>query len=209
MGDQKLNFNEVESWLKALFAGRTRKDGTPESEHSIRVGRMIKRLKLYIEERYGTSFVTDNDILGGYCHDVLEDIPKTRRTDGTIFFDRSRCNELMVEISDRFGEAVLERVLLVSHDFEARSTSGRRQSLIQKSDHWGAPHCIIEMADQADNFDGMHLLSRGRASYVTYLLGTVIPHRLRTMGLGDLYEIMREFYALPNFDDTQEDLDSD
>ena len=52
----------LETWLSGAFIG-TRKDGSPEALHSIRIGRALR-----------DSGEDDITVFGGYCHDVIEDI---------------------------------------------------------------------------------------------------------------------------------------
>ncbi len=55
---------ELEAWLRHAFGNRKRKTGAPLVDHSLRVGRRLKR--------EGQDPLT---VFAGYCHDVLEDLP--------------------------------------------------------------------------------------------------------------------------------------
>ena len=194
---------QSEQLVRKFLTGKVRKDGSPLENHSLRLGRKFRTLKLLLL-KYG--FEPDDVVNGGYFHDLGEEGPADRTAGGGMLsFEFKRLKTIIEEIDNTFGNKVVCIVAEVSppwtnpEDIKGPPLAQGPEEILEEKKKkyaefesripgWSREALLIELADFVDNLDGGVLYSKTPAARAVheYRMISQIYTRLYKEGLQEL-----------------------
>jgi hypothetical protein len=205
------NFAADIEWTLEMFGQRRRRDGTLMAKHSIRVAHRLVALRATLKGKgQDPSRVPIRAIVVALGHDMLEDLVKKEDSQGKEedfrVFERAELEEM---IKARWGKPVLELILRLTHN-KNLSREARNQNLERRVHRWGISECLVETADQLDNYDGINRTSYPgeRHRHVSHMLFHLLPRRFMVLGKFVLYRrLLKTSNIRDNNENTTQDLE--